>query len=349
MNYVPVFEVWRGDVLESLHYGAAAVVDSAGRLLASVGDPKSITFLRSSAKPFQAIPLVESGAAAGFGLSPQELAIICASHDGTDEHVSVVAGIQSRLGLSESDLLCGVHPPLDPATAQRMRAAGQPFTPNRHNCSGKHTGMLLLAKYLGLPLTEYLNPEGPVQQRILEALSKMCGLEPRAVALGTDGCSAPTFAVSLQAAALAYARLADPGDLIAARASACRSVVQAMTAFPKLVGGEARFDSLLMSAAGGRLLAKGGAEGYQGMALLPGAQGAGGRGIGICLKIADGDHADRARSAVALELLRKLALVGDSTLAELERFGPRPQSNWRGLPVGMLQAKFDLDRAAGSP
>jgi L-asparaginase II len=348
MNYVPIFEVWRGEVLESLHCGAAAVVDSAGRLLASVGDPDSVTFLRSSAKPFQALPLVESGAIDRFGLTLQELAVICASHDGTDEHVSVVVGIQSRLGLSESNLLCGIHPPLDSATSERMRAAGQPFTSNRHNCSGKHTGMLLLAKHLGQPLGEYLDPQGLVQQAILGTLSQMCGLDPGSIALGIDGCSAPTFALPLRAAALAYARLVDPADVPAARAAACQRVVRAMTSFPKMVGGAGRFDTLLMQATGGRLLAKGGAEGYQAMALPAGEQ-AGAHGIGICLKIADGDYANRARSAVALELLRKLALITDAALADLDRFGPRPQTNWRGLPVGRLQARFDMDLRAATP
>ena len=145
-SYQQIFEVTRGRIVESIHFGAAAVVDSGGRLLAWLGDPKIITFLRSSAKPFQALPFIEGGGDQTFHLTSKEVAIICGSHDGTDEHVEVIKGIQAKAGVQESDLLCGAHPLSHVPTVEAMRARGETPTPNRHNCSGKHTGMLAAAR-----------------------------------------------------------------------------------------------------------------------------------------------------------------------------------------------------------
>jgi L-asparaginase II len=164
-------ELTRGRIVESVHFGALAVVDSAGGLVASYGDPHLVTFLRSSAKPFQALPFVERGGDLHYGLSTRELAMVCASHSGTDEQVDVVRGIQAKVGVAETDLLCGVHEPYDKATADAMRERGEAPTPYRHNCSGKHTGMLAHARLRELPLEEYLDPGGPIQESILRAFA----------------------------------------------------------------------------------------------------------------------------------------------------------------------------------
>lgn len=343
-GYVPVFSLWRGETLESLHYGAAAVVDSTGRLLAAIGDPFSITYLRSTAKPFQALPFVELGGMEHYGFSPRELALMCASHSGTDAHVETARRIQELAGLSEADLLCGVHPPTHQPTAEALRARGESPTPNRHNCSGKHSGMLAFARLIDAAKEDYINPRHPVQQAILIAFAEMCGLPVEEVRLGTDGCSAPNFAVPLYHAALAYARLCDPQVLNdEPRAAACRKLTDAMLAHPDMVGGPERFDTLLMQTGGGRILTKGGAEGYTGIGVLPGALGAGSPGIGIALKVSDGDPGSRARPAVALELLRRLGAVTEDQLAALSRFGPRlPVYNWRKLEVGWAEPVFDL-------
>ncbi len=351
-SYQPLFVLTRGEVIESVHFGAAAVVDSSGELLAWLGDPQTVTYLRSSAKPFQALPFIERGGHRAFGLDAEEIALLCASHSGTDRHVEVVTRIQQKVGIQESHLQCGVHPPYDEATQRRLLLNGEQPTPNRHNCSGKHTGMLAHARLRDLPLDTYLDPTHPVQQDILKTFAEMCDLSPQEVALGTDGCSAPNFAVPLYNAALAYARLCDPRDLPTTRAEACRTITSAMTSHPEMVAGPGRFDTRLMEVGDGRIVVKSGAEGYLAMGLLPGVLGEGAPGIGIALKVSDGDlprrgpggtPRDRVRPAVALEMLRQLGALDAESLKKLAEFGPRrPVYNWRKLTVGESRPEFRL-------
>ena len=357
MSYLPVLEVTRGGIVESLHHGALAVADAQGRLLAVYGDPQALTFLRSSAKPFQALPLIESGAAERFGFAPPEIALACASHLGLDLHVETVIGMQDKCGVGEGDLLCGTHPPGDSETAQRFVRAGLEPTPNRNNCSGKHTGMLAQARHRGLPLADYVNPYHPVQQAILAAFGEMCALDARRpaaslqgssrdtpqIVVGVDGCSAPNFAVPLLNAATAFARLADPGSLPPSRAAALKTIFSAMTAHPDMVRGPGGFDTELMRRRPGLIVAKGGAEGYQGLGIAAGALGPASPALGIALKIADGQP--RAVHAVALEALRQLGVLSEVDLAALAEFGfsPRePQKNHRGLVVGEARPCFTL-------
>jgi len=354
--YQPVFEVTRGRIVESLHFGAAAVVDSAGRLLAWLGDPQVKTFLRSSAKPFQALPFIERGGDQTFHLTSREVAIICGSHDGTDEHVEVVKGIQAKVGVQESDLLCGTHPLSDLSTVQAMQARHEVPTPNRHNCSGKHTGMLAAARMRGLPIADYVNPEHPVQKTILETLAGICSLPPEQVEVGIDGCSVPNFAVPLFNAALGFARLCDPRGLLTERSVGCRRITQSMMANPFMVGGLGRFDTRLMEVCSGRIVSKAGAEGYMLMGIMGGVLGADSPGVGIAFKISDGDLAirkangetyNRVRPSVALEILRQMGYI---TAKELEMlavdFGPvKPVTNWRKLVVGETRPAFTLQRA----
>ena len=353
-GYLPVLEVSRGDVVESLHYGAVAVVSSAGELLARYGDPDSLTYLRSSAKPFQALPLIESAALGRFGLSAQQLAVICASHSGTDEHVAVVASIHARVGLTEADLQCGTHPADDPATRRRMQEKRQAPTPIRHMCSGKHSGMLALSRQLGASLSDYLSPQHPVQRKILEALAEMAGVPEAQIAVGTDGCSAPTFALPLRAAAWAFARLADPQGQAAARREACQQVFSAMVSYPALVHGVGEFDTRVMEVGAGQLLCKRGAEGYCGMSLRPGVLGRGSPAVGVAIKIADGDlgrrsdvpPGNRAATRVVLKTLQDLGALDASQLEALAEFGPQPVTNKRQFEVGWMRACFSLERTA---
>ncbi len=342
-GYRPILERTRGGITESVHFGALVVADPQGRLIAQAGDPFIVTFLRSTAKPLQALALIEAGAVERFQLTMEEIALICASHAGTDAHVAIAQAIQSKAGVSEADLLCGMHPPYDPATAQALKERGEQPTPNRHNCSGKHSGMLALARLQGWPIENYIHPDHPVQRSILQVFAEMCALQPDQVRIGTDGCSAPNFAVPLASAAVAYARLCDPDNLPGRQALACRLVTQAMTAHPGMVGGPGRFDTRLMEVAQGRLIAKGGAEGYYGVGLLPGAQGARSSGLGIVLKVSDGDPGNSVRQAVILETLRQLSVLSDAQLAELAEFGPgRPILNQRGTHVGEARPLLNL-------
>jgi L-asparaginase II len=206
--------------------------------------------------------------------------------------------------------------------------------------------MLAFARMENLPLETYLDPGHPVQQRILEAFAGMCALEGEDVTLGTDGCSAPNFAVPLYHAALAWARLCDPtaGEVSSGkRAAACRTITAAMTGSPEMVAGPDRFDTALMLAARGRIVVKGGAEGYQAIGLLPGALGPGSPAAGIAMKIADGDPKSRARPAVALEILRQLGALDPAGLEALAAYGPTlPVYNWRRLLVGFGRPCFEI-------
>ncbi|MDR3577731.1 MAG: asparaginase [Anaerolineaceae bacterium] len=339
-NLTPLVEVTRGHIVESIHFGALVVVDSSGQLLFKSGDPKTVTFLRSSAKPFQALPFFETGGAEIFGLSEREVAVICASHSGTDEHVQVVRGIQQKAGVSEGNLQCGCHPPMDPATVRLLWQRGEEPTPIRHNCSGKHSGMLAHAVMRNLPLEDYLNPQHPIQQSILKAFAELCSMKSEEVVVGIDGCSAPNFAVPLYNAALGYARLFDPAQLSAKRGEACQLITRSMSGNGFMVGGPGRFDTLLMEVGNGKIVSKGGAEGYQGLALAPGTAG-NNKAIGIAFKVSDGDaDGTRAGHAVAVEILRRLGALNEEQLSLMADFDSHLLYNWRKLTVGELRTCF---------
>jgi L-asparaginase II len=343
--YKPLYELTRGEVVESVHFGAMAVVDSHGNLIAQYGDPYAVSYLRSSAKPFQAIPFAESGGPEAFNLSLQELALICASHSGTDAHVQVARALQEKIGLHETDLLCGSHPPYHKPTERAMVARGEEPSPIRHNCSGKHTGMLAFAHWKGWPKIDYISLDHPVQRLILDTFSEMCSLPRDRIFIGIDGCSAPNFAAPLYNVALAYARLADPAQLSDQRAAACRNITRAMQTHPEMVGGPGRLDTRLMEVGQGRLVAKGGAEGYQGIGLLPGTLAPMSPGVGVAIKISDGDPKNRARSGAAVEVLRQLDVLTRDEQVALADFGPiLPVNNWRNLKVGVAQPCFSLER-----
>lgn len=346
-GYEPLVEITRGPIVESIQFGAIAVVDSSGKLLASLGDADMVTFLRSSAKPFQALPFIERNGDIAFGLSAREVSVICASHCGTDEHVWVVSGVQQKVGAHETDLMCGTHIPEHGPTALALAMRDEKPTPNRHNCSGKHTGMLAHARLRGLPLQNYLDLDHPVQISILQAFAEMCELTPDQVVVGIDGCSAPNFAVPLQNAALGYARLADPRGCSSERAAACGRIFQAMTSHPDMVAGPDRFDTLLMQAVArrgaGRIVVKGGAEGYQAIGLQPGVLGADSPGVGIAFKVSDGDAGGRARPVASLEILRRLGAISQVELDALSQFTRRPIYNQRTLMVGEIRPAFDLN------
>lgn len=352
--YQPIFEFTRGKIVESIHAGAIAVVDACGELLAWHGDPTVTTFLRSTAKPFQAMPFLERGGQAFYALTPKEIALMCASHSGTDEHVQVVRGIQAKTGVQETDLLCGTHPPYDQSTQEALRERKEAVTSNRHNCSGKHTGMLaythMLAQQRGAPLSDlpYIAFEHPIQKEIMQTFAEMCDVQPAQIEVGIDGCSAPNFAVPLRNAAHGFARLCDPGTggvQPRQRREACRTLTAAMTAHPEMVGGPGRFDTELMRIAGGRVMTKTGAEGYQGVGLMPGVLSADSPGVGIAVKIGDGDVRGTVRCAVVLEILRQLGVLSETELAALKKYGPRiPVYNWRKLEVGEGRPCFELTR-----
>jgi L-asparaginase II len=204
--------------------------------------------------------------------------------------------------------------------------------------------MLAHAILRRLPIEDYINPEHPIQKTILQEFSEMCEIPVGQVILGTDGCSAPVFAVPLQNAAQGYARLCGPDGLAAPRAAACRRITRAMTSNPDMIAGPGRFDTVIMQVGAGKIVSKGGAEGYQALGLLPGGRGPGSPALGITFKIADGDITGRARALASVEILRQLEALSDEQVMALAAFGARLLRNWRLLPVGEIRPCFKLHR-----
>lgn len=341
-DYIPVFEATRGDLVESVHYGAAAVVNSSGELVAHLGNPELVTFLRSSAKPFQAIPFLEEGGEDRYHLTMEEVAILCASHSGTDEHVRVVSSFQKKIGIEESHLQCGTHPPTDKTTRNRIIRADEQLLPNRHNCSGKHTGMLAYAQMHGYALDNYTDVQHPVQRKILSVFSEITGTPIKNVHIGIDGCSVPTFAIPLRNAALGYSRLAETHKMDPARASACQRIITCMTTNPWVIAGPGKFDTKLMEIAGKKVITKTGAEGYQALTVLPDAIKPGSPALGIALKISDGDLDGRVRPLVMLEILKQMEVLTQGELFALGSFSSRAITNFRNITVGEYKAAFRL-------
>lgn len=348
-KYSPIFYLTRADIVESIHYGSISIVNSQNELVGWYGNPNEITYLRSTAKPFQLMPFLLSGGPEAYGLTLEEIALLCASHSGTDVHKAVAESIQAKCKINESDLLCGTHTPFDRTTAQELLKRGEAPTPNRHNCSGKHTGMIAYARLRGFPYHEYdhpyIDPDHPIQTSILENFAEFCGLLPGNVHIGIDGCSAPNFAVPLRSAAFGYARLCDPKDFPEEKQKVCETITSAMMAYPFMVGGPESFDTALMEAFPGKIVSKYGAEGYQGIGIMPDAIEPGSPALGITIKISDGDYRNKARSAVAIEILRQLKFLTGQEIKKLSKFGPKFHlTNFRKILVGEGYPKFKLSQ-----
>ena len=337
-GYAPLVLVFRGEHVESVHHGAIVMADVRGRILRSAGDPRTVTFLRSSAKPFQLSAVIAAGAADRYGFDAKDLAVAAASHNGEDRHLEAVASILSKIGLTESSLLCGTHEPLGPAVARRLRQEGRKPTLLHSNCSGKHAAMLALAVHRGWPPADYTDAGHPVQREMIASMAAFGGLGESGMALAVDGCSVPTFGIPLREAAMAYARLHEPDGVSAPLAEAAPRVVAAMRGHPGLVGGEGVIDSDLMRVGLADLVAKRGAEGFYGI----GFRSPEGRGLGIAFKIADGDPSGRARDALAVAIVRQLGLAGRDALAELEEAYVPAILNRRGQTVGHIEACVSL-------
>jgi L-asparaginase II len=342
-----VVEVTRGGVVESRHRASIAVVASDGELIAGLGDPDQVLFLRSSAKPFQLAPFVASGRfdGYGFGNADEGLAIMAASHSGEDRHVRTVQALLRQGGLSREILQCGTHPPFDSETAARLIRDAEPLTPLRHNCSGKHAGMALHARAAGWEVETYWHPEHPVQRLALETVAAVTDLPPDQIETATDGCGVVTFALPLRNAALAFARLADPAPLTDdALRGALPRIRDAMMEHPELVAGERhRLDTALMRAAPGAVVSKGGAEGLSSVGALGGEKrGMDGRALGIAVRIEDGDGARRAGGVAVCATLRQLGIHDETAIERLREFAAPPILDPRGEPSGEVRATLTL-------
>ena len=327
MQAAKLIELWRGGLRESAHLGHAVICDANG-IVEAWGDPAAVIFPRSSCKMIQALPLIESGAADAAGLTPEQLALACASHNGADIHTRRVSAWLTGLGLADADLRCGAHLPNDPAERKRLTCSDSQPCQIHNNCSGKHAGFLTLNRHLGGG-AEYVDLDHPVQRAVRNAFEEVTA--ETAAGWGIDGCSAPNFACTVAGLARAMAAFAQPaGD---ARGQAQRRLVQAMIAHPELVASEGRACTEMMRAARGRAALKTGAEAVF-VAILPE------RGLGVALKVADG--ATRASEAAIAALMVHLGIL-DEKEPVVQKYLTGPLRNWRGLATG------ELRRASGFP
>lgn len=332
----PLLELRRGGLTESVHRGAVAVCDPSGKRLKGLGHPAMPSFLRSAAKPLQALPIITTGAAERFGLDDRDLACMCGSLNGEDFQVATVLAILGKAGLGPELLACGVHPPSHRPTAKALQQAGQKPQPVHNNCAGKHAAMLVLCAHLGYPTQGYTQPSHPVQALILKALAEMCAYPAEQIGIGIDGCGVPVFRLPLIALAGAYARLAAPAQaaLPGPLVQAVERLMAACLAHPEMIAGTDRLCTRLMQAAPGRLLAKTGSEGTYALA-IPQLK------LGVAFQIEDG--AARALAPVACNILHELDVLDHDTLAGVLADLARPQiKNHRGEVVAELAPVFGL-------
>ncbi len=332
----PLFRAARNGVVERLERGHCVLADARGTVHWAVGDPDHLTYLRSSAKPMQVTALLLSGAMDKFGLEAAHVAVSCGSHHGEPRHVHTVSDLLHRAGIAPEMLRCGTHD-LAASIAYSLARAGLHPSPLHNNCSGKHAGMLAAARSLGAPLATYLAPDHPVQTRILQTVSACVGIPSNRLVVGTDGCSAPNFALSMRGIARCFAQIADPSGLDGDLAAALSTAGAAMRADPWLVSGTDSLDTSLMSAFPATVISKGGAEGLQCLALPT-------LGLGLAVKFESG----RAEGigAVVLSILRGLGLACLPLPDAVTRFDSPPVRNHRGLVVGDTRSLVDL---AGAP
>jgi len=337
-------EALRGRIVESQHRVSAAVVDAAGRLTASTGDPDLVTYWRSCAKPIQILPLIEDGGADALGITDAEIALACASHNGEPRHLEVASSLLKKAGCAEKDLACGPHPSLSPAFARAMAERGEKPRKLHSNCSGKHAAMLALARFHEWPKTDYRKSEHPVQRRMLTEIAAWTGVDEKQVGQGTDGCGVVSFALPLRNMALAYARLGarDPGSGVREGAlpgpgprtpDPASRVIRAVTADPFLIAGTGRLCTDVIASSKGAVIAKVGADGVY-CATLPKV------GLGLAMKVEDGSM-DAARPA----LLAFLEILAPGAVRVSDAFRSPAIQNTLGEEVGRLVAKVSLERA----
>jgi L-asparaginase II len=322
-------EIWRADFLECQHRGHAVISDTAGNVIASWGNPDQVILPRSSSKMLQALPLIETGAAAAFGLGTEQLALSCASHNSAAIHTDRVEAWLENLDLSDDDFRCGSHQPKDEAARHALRDNGQKPCQMHNNCSGKHSGFLTVNKHIG-GHAEYVEIDHPLQKAVKEAFEEMTGTD--APGHGIDGCNAPNFATTVKGLARAMARMADPSGLGSARENAARALVSAMREHPLLVAGEGRACSELMTAMDGKVAIKTGAEGVY-IAILPE------QGLGVALKIEDG--ATRGSEAAMAAILVRLGVLSPDHPMAKKRLNP-PVLNCKKVNTGFIQPTDSL-------
>lgn len=329
--------VYRGETAESVHYVAVAVVNDRGELTHYLGDPHMVTATRSSVKPFQALPLVMSGTADKLGLSDKQLAVICASHNGSDDHRATVLSVLEASGNSVQNLQCGTHWPLQMQLLKQYPQNGEDADPLRHNCSGKHSGFLALTRQLGGDIERYLDPDSPTQRMVREAVGNYCEIPPEKLGVAIDGCSAPVFSMPLINLAIGFQKLASGRGRSDSERKAAIRIRGAMWAHPLMVSGERRIDYDLARTLPHNIVCKVGAEGVHGIGLADPP-------IGIAVKVIDG--ASRARDPLSIEVLCQLGVLDTDGVYPYLTGYTRPEvRNYRSIVTGRIVPSFSLARA----
>jgi L-asparaginase II len=331
-SLVPLIETYRGDTLENVHFGAVAVCDTQGRVLASAGDPHWTTFTRSTLKALQALSFMQGGGTAALGFTPRNVALMCASHSGEPMHVEQVQSMLDKAGVTYKRLQCGCHVPY--YVDNGVGPAPEHIDERMHNCSGKHAGFLAHCVMSGWSIDDYLEPAHPLQRSIRSHVARATGLDESQLKMGIDGCSAPNYAMPLSALARAYARLAS-GQRDGEFGESFAQLSDAMKSFPELVSGTGRNDLAFMRAGRGDWVAKVGAEGVQAFASVS-------RGQAFAIKIADGNKA--ALFAATVEVLGQLGWLDDAQRDELQPWLGREILSIRGATVGERKPAFVLFR-----
>ena len=333
-------DVLRGGIVESSHRGALAIVDADGALHTALGDIDRPVFPRSAIKVLQALPLVESGAADQFGLSDEELALACASHGGEPLHAQTAASMLAKAGLDVDTLECGAHWPYEDMATKNLARSGQAPSALHNNCSGKHSGFVCLGCGLAGSadrrgfLRGYVQPGHAVMREVTAAIQASTGFDLSSTAVGTDGCSIPTYAVPLRHLAHAFARVATGVGLRDGHARAARRLRQAVARAPFMVAGTGRFDTRVMQLLGERVFCKVGAEGVY-CAALPGP------GLGVAIKMDDGNNA-RACEVVMAAVILSLVQLEDTERNFMQRLAAPTLKNWNGIEVGALRPAAEL-------
>ena len=325
-----VVEVLRGDVVEARHTVHVAVADTHGRVVARAGNGDGLTYYRSAAKPFQALPLVEEGIVRRFGISLPELALCCASHEGEPEHVTTARSILSKIGVDEALIRCGSQLPFGADASQELLMLGGQAMPIHNNCSGKHAGMLALAVGMGWDPVDYHLPGHPVQDRMLREILRWTGLGETEVATGVDGCGVVCFAVPLFQIAKSFARF----SVAAADNEGPAEIVRAMTTHPFMVGGTGRACTQVIEAAAGKAFVKLGAEGTY-IGGIPAS------GLGFAIKVEDGGR--RAVEVALVKVLEELGVLTEAAVTAISHHGNPIVYNTRGEAVGEIRPAFHLE------
>lgn len=328
-----VAKTYRGDLVDLTHLGHIAVVDHTGKILYQYGDPTRVTFARSSAKPMQAIPVLESGCIENYGITDKEMAIFCASHSGEPFHVEAVRSILNKAKLNEYYLQCGSHYPFAEYAAEALRRKNLQPTNIHCNCSGKHSGMLITANYYGEDLDTYYEPDHPVQKRILKTIAEVCDYDEEDIITATDGCGVPVHAMPLYKFAQGFAKLSKPDLFNPNRGQVVKKITDVMTQYPEMVAGTDRICTDLMKLFGDRLFAKSGAAAYYAIGIKD-------KGIGITIKIEDGNS--KIVAAVVLETLRQLNIISEEEVKLLEKYYIMESINHKKQVVGQTKVEFEL-------